>query len=94
MSEKTCSSCAYYLQHYAFDHRKIFRVCCGHCTHLRAKMKRPDETVCEHYRQGASVESAFVTKEYLSKALIEYVLKLDLLPEIHDMEETAKNGSQ
>lgn len=57
-------------------------------------MKRPDETVCEHYRQGASVESAFVTKEYLSKALIEYVLKLDLLPEIHDMEETAKNGSQ
>ena len=32
-------------------------------------------------------EKAFVTKEYLSKALLEYVLKLELLPKIHDMED-------
>ena len=29
-------------------------------------------------------ERAFVTKEYLSKLLLEYMLKLDLLPEIQD----------
>ncbi len=34
-----------------------------------------------------SDESAFATREYLSKALLEYMLKLDLLPEIHDIGE-------
>jgi len=32
-------------------------------------------------------EEAFATKEYLSKTLLEYLLKLELLPEIHDRKE-------
>ena len=34
-----------------------------------------------------SVENAFVTKEYLRKSLLEYILKLELLPEIYEAEE-------
>jgi hypothetical protein len=31
-------------------------------------------------------ETAFVTKEYLSKELLEYMMKLELLPEIQEEE--------
>ncbi len=87
MKQNTCMSCVHYRQHYAFDQRKIFRVYCGHCTYLKAKTKKPDSKVCENYMQTDSNEEAFVTREYLSKALLEYMLKLELLPEIHDIEE-------
>ena len=86
MNHNTCNTCRYFRQHYAFDQRKLFRVYCGHCTYQRAKTKRPDSKVCENYIQSESDEKAFATKEYLSKALLEYMLKLDLLPEIQDME--------
>ena len=33
------------------------------------------------------MKKAFVTKEYLSKSVLEYILKLELLPEICEMEE-------
>ena len=36
--------------------------------------------------QSDSAEQAFISREYLSKALLEYMLKLELLPEIYDME--------
>ena len=84
MEQTTCGSCAHYLQHYTFDQRKIFRVYCGHCT-LTPKTRRPYAKACERYMRK-SQEEAFVSKEYLSKELLDYVLKLELLPEIHDME--------
>ena len=84
MDSNTCRTCLYYRQHYAFDQRKIFRVYCGHCTYQKAKTKRLDLKACENYLPSDPDEKAFVTKEYLSKVLLEYVLKLDLLPEIHD----------
>ena len=34
-----------------------------------------------------AAENAFVTREYLSKALLEYMLGLKLLPEIYEIEE-------
>jgi len=34
--------------------------------------------------QSVTEENAFVTRAYLSKALLEYMLKLELFPEIHD----------
>lgn len=86
MDQSTCNTCVYHLQHYAFDRRKIFRVYCGHCTYIKAKKKRPDSKTCENYIPSAPDEEAFVTREYLSKALLEYMLKLELLPEIHDAE--------
>ena len=84
MAQKTCSTCVYYRQHYVFDQRKIFRIYCGHCTYQKPKIKRPDSKICEKCMQSAPDKEAFVTKEYLSKALLEYMLKLDLLPEIQD----------
>lgn len=86
MQKNTCSTCAYYHQHYAFDQRKIFRVHFGHCTNQRVKAKRPDSEICGNYMRAEPDETAFVTKEYLSKELLEYMMKLELLPEIHNVE--------
>lgn len=84
MEEKQCKSCEYYIQHLALGRRKLYCVNCGHCTFAKAKGKKPDTKACEHYIQGASPVDAFATKEYLSKELLQYVLNLDLLPEIED----------
>ena len=84
MEEKQCSTCLYYRQHYAMDKRRIFRVHCGHCTYPKAKRKKPDAKCCEHYEQAEADEAAFVTKEYLSKELLAYVLGLELLPTIEE----------
>lgn len=87
MKSNTCSSCGYYRQHYTFDRQKIFRVYCGHCTCKKAKARKPDSKTCENYVKSEPDKEAFATKEYLSKALLEYLLKLELLPEIDDSKE-------
>ena len=81
-----CKSCTFFRQHYTFDNRKIHQVYCGHCTFSRPKAKHPDARICENYVENKSAKDSFVTKEYLTKALLEYVLKLELLPEIYDTE--------
>ncbi len=86
MKQNLCGNCVHYQQHYTFDQRKIFRVFCGHCTYLKVKTKRPYAKGCEHYQENVCGEDVFVSKEYLSKKLLEYMLKLDLLPEIYDKE--------
>ena len=94
MQQLTCKSCAHYKQHYALDKRKIFRVYCGHCMHLKSKTKRPDTKACEDYVEGEPDETAFATKEYLSKELWEYMLKLELLPEIYDQDKREQARSE
>ena len=89
MTNETCNTCTHYRQHYTFDQRKIFRVCCGHCTHPKAKTKKPYSRICESYQPATPNENAFVSKEYLSKALLQYLLNLELLPEIHDISDQA-----
>lgn len=81
-----CKDCTYFHQHYALDRRKLFRVYCGHCGFERAKKKRPDTKACEHFVLAPPDEAAFATKEYLSKELVRYMLCLELLPEIKNME--------
>lgn len=76
--------CQHYLQHFALNKRRIFRVNCGHCTFGRPKRKLPDTNACENYICGPVPEDAFASKEYLSKELLQYVLSLDLLPEIEE----------
>ena len=87
MNQVTCRSCVHYRQHYALDQHRFFQVYCGHCTRLRIKARRPDAKICENYVQTESDEKAFVTKEYLSKALLDYMLKLDLLPQLYGTEQ-------
>ena len=84
MDQKQCCNCQYFKQHYTFDSRKIFRVCCGHCILSHVKRKHPDDKACEHYVAAPPPEQAFVSKEFLSKELLQYVLSLELLPEISD----------
>lgn len=32
MENSYCKKCRHFSQHYTLDQRRIFRVCCGHCT--------------------------------------------------------------
>lgn len=86
MAGETCDTCAYYKQHYTFNQRKILRVHCGHCMFAKVKTRKPDSKACDDYIQADSDERAFVSKEYLSKALLKYMMELELLPKIHDEE--------
>ena len=87
MCKEICKTCAYYRQHYTFDKQRIFRVYCGHCTLLKTKRKAPDAKACEYHIPADPDEAAFASKEYLSKTLLAYVLKLDLLPQILEASE-------
>ena len=89
LEKKVCKECAFYRQHYSIDQRRVFRVFCGHCTQS-IKTKRPTQAACEMFQPGKSQEEAFPNKEYLSKFLLEYMAKLELLPEIHDSNEKLK----
>ena len=82
MDERLCKNCQHYIQHLALNKNRLIRVYCGHCTFGKARRKQPDAKACENYIPGISPESAFASKEYLSKELLQYVLNLDLLPEI------------
>ena len=86
MKQHICQTCYYFRQHYTFDQRKIFRVYCGHCVFDRPRRKKPDTPGCINYSPSESQEAAFVTKEYLSKELLQYMLSMELLPEIQDRE--------
>jgi len=64
------------------NERKIIQVHCGHCTKGKAKTKRPTAKPCNDYILTKPPEDAFATKEYLSKELLEYMMKLELLPPV------------
>ena len=80
--DEQCKNCGHYLRHYTFDKRRIFQVCCGHCTLGRPRRKLPESKACDDFIPGSAQEDAFASKEYLSKELLKYVLSLELLPEI------------
>jgi len=86
MKEQQCKNCQHFLQHPARSKRRLFRVYCGHCTFGKARRKQPDAKACENFLPGPPPEEAFVSKEYLSKELVQYVLGLELLPEIEEIE--------
>ena len=86
LDEIYCKNCKHYRQHYTFDRERLFRVPCGHCVFQKVKRKAPDAKACEHYIFSPPDESAFASREYLSKELLKYVLNLPLLPAIEDGE--------
>lgn len=89
MEEKYCKNCRNYYQHYVMNERRIFRVYCGHCTRYTKKRIKPDHNACDAFVAAQPDEYAFVSKEYLSKELLRYVLEMDLLPEIGQMDRRA-----
>jgi len=84
MDQLFCKDCTHFCQHYALDRRRIFRVYCGHCMLRNARKKQPDAVACDSFTLAPPDESAFATKEYLSKELQRYLLSLELLPPIED----------
>lgn len=82
MEEKICRQCTNFIQHYGLRNHKLYKLYCGHCA--RGSPKRPDAKACNSFAPVSDEEDPFATKAYLSKELLEYVLKMDLLPEILD----------
>ena len=87
MSERRCKECKYFMQHYGLDGGKLFKVYCGHCCYLRVRRKQPDSKACGDFVEGERNEEKFVTKEYLTKELLKYVLEMELLPEMVELGE-------
>lgn len=94
MKDPTCSSCVYFRQHYSLDSKKLFQVYCGHCTYPRVRSKKPDSKACQQYVKKPTDESPFVSKEFLSRAILEYVLKLELLPQIQEVNNTTEQNKK
>lgn len=84
MEEIRCKHCQYFIQHYALCSGKLTQVYCGHCTYTTPKAKRPDRKACEHFEKGEKDTEQFVSKEFLSKRLLDKVLSMELLPEIEE----------
>jgi len=82
MDVKQCKYCDHFLQHYGLGRNTLFQVNCGHCTFQRAKHKRPDAKAYENFTPAQLQEEMFVTKEFLSKPLLQKVLDMLLLPEM------------
>ena len=90
MEKPVCGGCVHYRQHYTFDGQRIFRVYCGHCTLQKVRRKSPDARACDDFDMAVPLEEKFVSKEYLSKALLQHVLKMELLPEILQQEDPSE----
>ena len=82
MNNPQCKDCQSYIQHYALIEGKIVRIFCGHCIHKWSRKKRPDAAVCENFIPGPGDSERFVSREYLTKKLLDRILSLALLPEI------------
>lgn len=87
MERLICKNCTYYRQHYVLDKKRIFRIYCGHCTQNIKKRKKPDTAACEDFAFAEPDEKAFASKAYLSKELLQYIMNLELLPTIEDVQE-------
>lgn len=81
MTEKTCQSCHHFIQHYGIFDGIVRKIYCGHCTHPKHQSKRPDRKACADYAADPSQTGTLVTKRFLTKELLTYVLNLDLWPD-------------
>ena len=84
MDGMACCNCDHYIRHYALKGGRLYRVHCGHCTYTRVRRKQPDTPACENFREGEPDDKAFVSKHYLTKELLRFVLEMELLPEIEE----------
>ena len=85
MEKDFCKSCKYFRQHYVLNEKRLFRVHCGHCVQHPLKRRKPDAIACDSFVFALPDAEAFVSKEYLSKELLNYVMSLEMLPQIEDL---------
>ncbi|MBP3634711.1 MAG: hypothetical protein J6J43_09090 [Oscillospiraceae bacterium] len=84
MEQTYCKDCQHFCQHYVLWQNKLVAAYCGHCTcQKRLKHKRPDAKSCPDFlRCTDDIRERFVTREYLSKALLHRILTMELLPDM------------
>ena len=87
MGNQQCKTCGYFVQHYVLGKDKLLEAHCGHCIYACTKRKCPDAEACGNYLAKQPAEDIFVSKEYLSKALLQKVLDMELLPKIEAEDE-------
>ena len=80
MDNLQCKNCQHFIQHYAYNNEKFFQVYCGHCTQKTAKRRQPDTKACESFVPRSPKEIPFATKEYITKALVDRICSLEILP--------------
>lgn len=76
--ESTCKQCTHYVQHYGLFEGKLRPLFCGHCLLNHKKSRKPYMPVCEQFVQDTPVEDKMVTKEYLTRALLQHILDMEL----------------
>ena len=81
MDKKLCRECANYIRHYGLFEGKLRPVFCGHCLCCHKKRIQPDAPACEKFISGVSPEKEMVTKEYLTKKLLQHILEMDIWQE-------------
>ena len=92
-----CKDCQYFCQHYGYFNGEFKYVFCGHCKLQRVRHRKPDYKACENFVPKAQEAEEMVNKKYLSKKLLDYVLSLELIPEIREAEKeeiTVRNENQ
>ena len=85
MKELQCKNCQHFRQHYGLDGQRLYTIHCGHCTAVRRRKRNPDAKACDCFAEQEGREDDYVTKSYLTKTLLDYILKMDLLPEILEL---------
>lgn len=84
MNTYECKDCKYFVQHYALGEDQFFRVFAGHCMFARPKNKQSYTKSCKNFEPGVMDDARFVSKKYLSKALLNYILSMEPLPEMQE----------
>ena len=80
MDKKTCRDCKQFIQHYGLFEGTIRDVYCGHCVQNYTKRKRPDDPACQNFVPGEPLDEKMVSKEYLTKKLLQRILDMELWP--------------
>ena len=76
--DNTCKYCTHFVQHYGIFDGKLRPIFCGHCLLERKKNRKPYTPICDQFEQGTLIDDKMVTKEYLTKKLLQHILDMEL----------------
>jgi len=85
MDTPSCKTCEHFIQHYYLDEQYCTTVDCGHCCYPRLKYRKPNTPACKHYvkmEKPPRIPDRNGAIHFLTVELLEYILKLELPPEI------------
>lgn len=85
MPDLFCGNCAHYRQHYILSKACCEGVNCGHCVYPRLKHRKPNDKVCTNYQyrnNPPGLPNRQQVIQFLTKEMLQYILSIDLPPEI------------